>query len=75
MLPPTRLRGRVAAPILRVADHPSTAEKPTDYRRQVLENGKSLVMDSMWKVHPAEQSLEPRLGPDEVELGSRIQVG
>ena len=35
----------------------------------------TLLMDSMWKVHPAEQSLEPRLGPDEVELGSRIQVG
>jgi hypothetical protein len=38
------------------------------------QDGKSLLMDSLWKVHPAEQSLEPRLGPDEVELGSRIQV-
>lgn len=29
----------------------------------------------MWKIHPAKQGLEARLGPDEIELGSRVQVG
>jgi hypothetical protein len=71
-------RALAASPLfdLRTDRRPSVHCRETnDYRREVLQDGKSLLMDSMWKVHPAEQSLEPRLGPDEVELGSRIQVG
>lgn len=42
--------------------------------RCVLQDCQSLLMDSVWKIHPADQSLEPRLGPNEIELGSRIQI-